>query len=46
MIHSVFPHPMLKQLPPRNHPMLSPRQIRDERIGTPARLPQPVYIAG
>jgi hypothetical protein len=46
VIHSILPNPMLQQLQPGDHPVLSSRQIRDERIGAPARPPQPAYIAG
>ena len=46
MIYGVLSNPMLHQLPPRNHPVLSVRQIRDERIDCSAKPPQPAYIAG
>jgi hypothetical protein len=46
MIYGVLPNPTLQQLPPRYHPVLSSRQLCDERIGRPARPRQPAYIAG
>jgi hypothetical protein len=46
VIDSVFSNPTLHQLPSRNHPVLPSRQLRDERIGAPAKPPQPVYFAG
>ncbi len=46
MVHSVFSQPPLQQLPPRNHPMLPLRQLRQNGIAGCASPSQPAYIAG
>ena len=46
VIDGIFTKPQFKQLPPRNHPVLTLRQSRYSRIGGRAKPSQPAYIAG
>lgn len=46
VLDRVFAEPTLDQLRPRNHPMLSSRELRHYRISRSPSTSQPAYIAG